>query len=718
MANVFGASFRGRADKLQKYLKIEDPSLVHCPGVHFVDGAGNSPLHAACQEGHAACVEILLHAGADFEKLGGGGLPPLMVACEHGRSYCAQLLLEAKANASFADAEHGATALHLACQAGHSSCVSVLLAAGALVDIADKVGATPLVVCAYGGHARCVELLIAYGADDQAAYEGERPLQLAQRLGHAECLRALTRTAAQAPDEVAEAAVDEAPMCAAAGQQVPLGSAPAETSAGEELLSQLQRGIEQGGGLRGAELIEEKRKELSEAQRQSEEAERRREDEEARRQAEVPASAADAKARANALFAAGSVEAAAEMYVKGLELAQAELTRSKAVTRGAPPADGTLAVTLGGAEATGEPPLRAVLQCNLAACRLRQRMWREAIAACDAACALHPRYSKALFRRAQARRSLSEWDGAILDAEAAHDALRRAGDGRPVGDAGKKMAREIERFSASVKAEQERRRAEAERAEREESGITLGAAEDDEAQTVYYHYASQGEKTQDFMWWVRFELRRVLSAVSFERPRGFCASNGFHCRTACVRVTEYDPPSDGSTRHADEAAPTRGTLEGTCTIRTHKGRRSLFFDLSVEVPWRGFANEGEADERSLGGKTRLWNITHFNGIDEWRHQSHRNTNELGPWCDAIAEQLAPAIAAKAKVALQEVVGRLMYERIDPSVLAPPSKPAKPKPTSRAWGKGTLDYSKFDHIDDEEEDDEEQRVEDLTEIGAS
>ena len=201
MANVFGASFRGRADKLQKYLKVEDPSLVPCPGVHFVDGAGNSPLHAACQEGHAACVEILLHAGADFDKLGAGGLPPLMVACEYGRSYCAQLLLEAKANASFADAEHGATALHLACQAGHSSCVSVLLAAGALVDIADKVGATPLVVCAYGGHARCVELLIAYGADDQVTYEGKRPLQLAQRLGHAECLRALTRTAAQAPDE-------------------------------------------------------------------------------------------------------------------------------------------------------------------------------------------------------------------------------------------------------------------------------------------------------------------------------------------------------------------------------------------------------------------------------------------------------------------------------------------------------------------------------------
>ena len=107
MANVFGASFRGRADKLQKYLKVEDPSLVHCPGVHFVDGAGNSPLHAACQEGHAACVEILLHAGADFDKLGAGGLPPLMVACEYGRSYCAQLLLEAKANASFAAITRG-----------------------------------------------------------------------------------------------------------------------------------------------------------------------------------------------------------------------------------------------------------------------------------------------------------------------------------------------------------------------------------------------------------------------------------------------------------------------------------------------------------------------------------------------------------------------------------------------------------------------------------
>ena len=42
---------------------------------------------------------------------------------------------------------------------------------------------------------------------------------------------------------------------------------------------------------------------------------------------------------------------------------------------------------------------------------------------------------------------------------------------------------------------------------------------------------------------------------------------------------------------------------------------------------------------------------------------------------------------------------------DPAAFLPPPKP---KPTSRGWGKGTTDYSKWDAIDDS--DDEERIVE--------
>ena len=129
----------------------------------------------------------------------------------------------------------------------------------------------------------------------------------------------------------------------------------------------------------------------------------------------------------------------------------------------------------------------------------------------------------------------------------------------------------------------------------------------------------------------------------------------------------------------------------------------------MEVPWRGWLDTGTESERTLGGKTRLWNITHFNELHEWQHLNNRNTNEVGPWTDAIAEMLAPAMAAMLRVGIQEVLHTLMMNRIDPAHFLPPPKP---KPTSRGWGKGTVDYSKWDALSDDEEDEE--RIVDVTE----
>lgn len=726
MAKVLGAAFRGKVDKLQKYLEAEDPSLIDCPSVDYADEAGTTPLHAACQEGHAACVALLLRVGAIVDKVGAGGISPLIVACENNHAECAKLLIKGKASVHFADAEHGATALHSACQVGSAECVEALVAAKAPLDVTDKAGATPLIIAAYGGHTSCVKLLMAAGADDTKEYEGKLAVELAEELGYNECTRALMESATvdessmskEEKMEAARAKLAANPVAGAGAKALAeaagkMGPDPSETAKaakasedekmrksfakkpGEDLLSQLQRGLKENG-LAGGDLIDEKRKELDEMTKATEEMEKKKKEAAAKKVAERPKTASEAKARANKLFTAGKVADAAEMYGEALKLAEAEATNP----------DGSESDSATGGVA-GEPPQRAVLHCNLAACRLRQRMWREAIESCDAACDLYQHYTKALYRRAQARRHLMEFEEAMADAKAAYDALCRAGDGKPVGEAGKKTASEIEKFAAALKADYEKHNSEQQRKEREEFGITLGEVEEDKAKSVYYHYASQGEKTQDFMWWIRAELRKVLTGVSFDRDEGFRASNGFHCSKASIAVTEFDPPYEGG---MVEAAQTHGALDGTCTIRTYKGRRSLFFDLQIEVPWRGFTNKGQDDERTLGGKTRLWNITHFNELKEWQHQNHRNTGELGPWTDAIAEMLAPAMAARLKLALQEVVGKLMYDRIDPAMFEPPPKPEKPKAASRAWGKGTVDYSKFDNISDDED---EKRIEDVT-----
>ena len=95
-----------------------------------------------------------------------------------------------------------------------------------------------------------------------------------------------------------------------------------------------------------------------------------------------------------------------------------------------------------------------MLHCNLAACRLRQRLWKEAVESCDAACNIHPQYTKALYRRAQAKRALKEYDGAIADVEAAQVSLKRVWGGKnPTDPTGKRTMNEMLKFGEAVKEE-------------------------------------------------------------------------------------------------------------------------------------------------------------------------------------------------------------------------------------------------------------------------
>ena len=132
---------------MRDLLEKDDPTLLDCPSVDYQDEVGNTPLHAACQEGRVECVELLLRVGAIVDRPGAGGVTPLIVACESQQLDCVRLLLGAKARPEACDTANGASALHGACKAGAADCVEVLLGAHAPVDAVDaaKLAAVRLV---------------------------------------------------------------------------------------------------------------------------------------------------------------------------------------------------------------------------------------------------------------------------------------------------------------------------------------------------------------------------------------------------------------------------------------------------------------------------------------------------------------------------------------------------------------------------------------------
>lgn len=396
---VSAAAYHGKLSKLQRYLEEEDDTLLDCPSVDYADDAGTTPLHAACQEGHEDCIELLLRAGAVVDSVNKDGVTPLMTACENGHKGCAEMLIKAKAVIDKVDTTNSATALHCACIKGFAECVQLLIESHAPVNTPDKLGATALILAAHHGHASCVELLVGAKADEDIEYEGQTALELAESAGHEACVALLERpeeptVAPQGAD--ADADDDDDDDAQPIGPPRP-PSGGVQKSGVSKMLSDLGESIKKSG-MKGAEIIAEKEKEFAEMEKETvrleAEAKLKKQKDEAEAKANAPQTSADAKAKANAKFSAGKINDAAELYEEAIRLAEEEAQVALVL----PFATGVQKATPG-----AEPGARAVLHCNLAACRLKQRRWRDAVDECDSACDLHPHYTKALFRRAQVR---------------------------------------------------------------------------------------------------------------------------------------------------------------------------------------------------------------------------------------------------------------------------------------------------------------------------
>ncbi|XP_008845449.1 ankyrin repeat and SOCS box protein 10 isoform X3 [Nannospalax galili] len=159
---------------------------------------GRTALHEACAGGHAACVHVLLVAGADPNTPDQDGKRPLHLCRGAATLECAELLLKFGAQVDGRSEDEDETPLHIAARLGHVELADLLLRRGANPDARNAEGWTPLLAacdtrCQSLGDAeattnRCFQLcrlLLSAGAKADAADQDKlRPLHLACRHGH------------------------------------------------------------------------------------------------------------------------------------------------------------------------------------------------------------------------------------------------------------------------------------------------------------------------------------------------------------------------------------------------------------------------------------------------------------------------------------------------------------------------------------------------------
>lgn len=142
------------------------------------DWASSSPLHWAAYAGSAACVHMLIEAGAKHSATNARDVSqPLHLSARQGHQAAAQALLDGGADVNAVNAR-GNTALHESCASLEGSgVVETLLRARTNLEIYNDPNAgdrmmTPLLVAAETGSLTAMRLLLQRGANPQAFVRG------------------------------------------------------------------------------------------------------------------------------------------------------------------------------------------------------------------------------------------------------------------------------------------------------------------------------------------------------------------------------------------------------------------------------------------------------------------------------------------------------------------------------------------------------------------
>jgi len=154
---------------------------------------GQTPLYAACKEGHGTIVTLLLHNGADpnVKNSQYGSMTPLHIASSSG--WCDLMMELIQHGANCEQLANGKSAIDVACENGHEAALELLLKNGANPDretgntysmLSDYSGyqshsIPPLCTAAKNNSEMMVKSLLKYGANINASTtKGDTALHL------------------------------------------------------------------------------------------------------------------------------------------------------------------------------------------------------------------------------------------------------------------------------------------------------------------------------------------------------------------------------------------------------------------------------------------------------------------------------------------------------------------------------------------------------------
>ena len=152
-------------------------------------------LILASEIGAERCVRELIRLGADVDIAKTQGGTATFYAAMNGHLACLQQLLHAGANVNTPIEKVNATPLFIAAECGHMDCVEALLGAGADIEAQFHDGATALYIAAQEGHVEIVKLL--HGRHNAVATGDQKHNSAfaAAARGHLETVRYLVEVA-------------------------------------------------------------------------------------------------------------------------------------------------------------------------------------------------------------------------------------------------------------------------------------------------------------------------------------------------------------------------------------------------------------------------------------------------------------------------------------------------------------------------------------------
>lgn len=161
-------------------------------------------IHCACEDGAKACLQLLLHCGADYAAPGGEllheitrqprGKLPLMCAAMEGNTSIMKFLFEAKADPNGVDSNGGTCLMLCSASDANAEAMKELLDHGANPNTLRVDGAHALHVAAFEGAPKIISILAAGGAEmNQVMADLGTPVMTAALLGRDQALKQLIK---------------------------------------------------------------------------------------------------------------------------------------------------------------------------------------------------------------------------------------------------------------------------------------------------------------------------------------------------------------------------------------------------------------------------------------------------------------------------------------------------------------------------------------------